>query len=785
MLWLTPNKTRIREKHAADEALSPPTRRQRAVLLVNTGTPDGPDAASVRRYLAEFLSDPFVIQLPTGMGWFQGLLGRFMARMRAARSAELYQRIWTERGSPLRVIMEDQAVALEAALPEGWRVFVGMRYGQPGIAEALEQVVAAGVAELVVVPMYPQFSRTTTGTVVQELFRGLRETGPHINFATRTTWYDDVGYIHAQARLISEFAAQRDLQPEDTHLLFSAHGLPVSYIRRGDPYGQHVRRTVHLLAQKLRWPAERMSVAYQSRMGPAEWLKPDVGQRLAELSEAGERKVLVYPISFTVDCLETLEEIGIRERAAFEAGGGEFHMCPALNTYEPFIAALKNLVLRGAKPMAPEQVKTAARPATDPKGEPPDGGLESLVMIGVSLRNQVGAGLGPKLRYSEPSQFSSVKRTQDSVYEFLTTIRAEGVAREGFIWNTCHRFEFYGWLDNPHDAVGRDCTVGHVRQRLFENEPEGLGVNVLFGAEAWHHLMRTVAGLNSGLPGDTDIVEQLQTASRIAERAGLAGPHCKQVVKEAVALANDARQETAWGRLAPGYCYAALARILGARGRAHDDDRHLVIGGSTTSRSVLQTLFTRFDVRERQATLAYRNHHGGQIKLLRKAIGNGKRLKVGSYSEPAVLAAIAESDVVFLGIDRDEPVLHAADLHGLRDFAERPLTIIDFNTLGSTRDVENVAGVTLWTAEQLEGEVAAYAAEMCAQGQFAHNVEEAETWIARRSPRSIRLRLKLPCMASRNGEYPRCTGCRVGNGNGKALAGSDNREDRAAGRAAG
>ncbi|MBU0616235.1 MAG: ferrochelatase [Planctomycetes bacterium] len=741
---------------------SPP--RRRGVLLVNVGTPAAQDVSSVRRYLAEFLSDPLVLRLPTGLGWLQGALARLIAWSRAPRSARKYQEIWTERGSPLKAIMEDQATALQAILPKGWQVFLGMRYGRPGIAAALEEIEAAGIEELVVVPLYPQFSRTTTGTVVRELYRALKHVGQHINVATRTTWYDDIGYISAQARLIAEYATANGLRPEDTYLLFSAHGLPVSYVREGDPYARHVRRTVQLVTQRLGWPAERTSLAYQSRFGLAEWLKPDSREQLAELAQAGEKKVVVCSISCTVDCLETLEEVNIRYRADFEANGGRFYLCPALNTYEPFVKALENLVLRGPRPMTSWGTDITPLLTPSPTKVPDDMDLGSLVMVGVSLPNQGGRGRGPRLRYCEPSQLLSVRKPQSEVDAVLQTVREKCGVREALVWNTCHRIEFYGWLADPNEPGKCRCAFSRVGQQLFGDEPEGLAVNVLFGWEAWHHLVRTVAGLNSGLPGDKDIVEQLRSAYRIAERAGTAKPWARHLVEEAVALERSVRAETAWGRYDPGYCYASLSRIREAAGLDLPNCRHVVIGGSCTSRSVLETLFERFDVQRSQMALVYRSHHGGQIKLLRKAIGNGKRVRVNTYTEQAVVKAISEADIVYSGIDRNETVLEADTLGVLRDFKERPLTIIDFNTFGSTSGVETVEGVTLWSAEQLEKEVAAYARKMCEEDQFGRAREETEAWIEQHLPKSAASRMELPCKRNGNGTARSCIHCFISEG---------------------
>ena len=734
-------------------------RRQRGVLLVNVGTPDRPDVPSVRRYLAEFLSDPLVIRLPAGMRWFQKPLSRLIATFRAPRSARKYQSIWTDRGSPMRAIMEDQASALASVLPDEWRVSVAMRYGRPGIAEALQEADGAGVEELVVLPMYPQFSGPTTGTLARELYRTLREVAPHINVTARTTWYDDIGYINAQSRLIAEYASANDLTPQNTHLLFSAHGLPVSYIKRGDPFARQTDRTVKLVAERLGWPADRMSLAYQSRLGPVEWLKPDTQERLAELAREGEKRVLVCSISFPVDCLETLEEIDVRYRATFESSGGRLYLCPALNSYGPFIEALKSLVLRGPQTMTTWGRRAAPLIAPEPEAGSVDGDLDSLMMIGVSLRNAVGPGRGPGLRYSEASELCAVKKPHDEVQALLQKIRDDDRVHEAMVWNTCHRFEFYGWLKDPEEVTGNGCVIAQIARRLFGDVSRGLVVNVLCGTNAYHHMMRTVAGLNSRLPGDKDVLEQLRAAYQLAQRSGTARPRSKRLVEEAVDLERRVRAETMWGRFASGYCSASLWRLSEAVGADLADCRHVVIGGSSTSRSILDTLREQFGVHQRQVTLVYRGHGGGQVKLLRKAIGNGTRVRVQSYSEGAVIKAIADADLVFFGIDRDEPVLGAEDLRGLRDFTRQPLTIIDFNTFSSTKGVAELDGVRVWDAQRLEEEVAAYTESMCAQEQFAQAVGKSEAWIEEHVPKRADRCVALPCRGEGEAANPSCRGC--------------------------
>ncbi len=280
---------------------------KRAVLLINLGTPEGPTVPAVRRYLREFLADPAVIQLPRGMGRLNRLLGRMIARFRAPKSAAMYRSVWTEEGSPLKVIADAQVAALEAAMPKGWRVFGAMRYGRPSIPDTLSAIEAAGIDELVIVPMYPQFSGPTTGTALREVYSYLEGDDHPIQVTTRVSWYNDYGYISAQTELLRQYMRAHDLTPETTYLLFSTHGLPVSYVKKGDPYPEQVAQSAGLVGQRLGWPSDRMTLAYQSRFGPATWLQPYTDELLDSLVARGEKKILICPISFTTDCLETLE----------------------------------------------------------------------------------------------------------------------------------------------------------------------------------------------------------------------------------------------------------------------------------------------------------------------------------------------------------------------------------------------------------------------------------------------------------------------------------------------
>lgn len=715
---------------------------RRGVLLINLGTPQRCDVSSIREYLAEFLSDPAVIRLPRGLGLLNGVLGRLIARVRAPRSLEAYEKIWTESGSPLKTITEDQAACLEEALPRGWRVFYAMRYGRPAIAETLRRIEEAGIEDLVVVPMYPQFSEPTTATAMRQVYGHLRREASRLHVTTRTSWHDDHGYINAQTKLIEQCARGNGLTPDNAFLLFSTHGLPVSYVKRGDPYATHIARTVALMGQQLGWPTDRMSLAYQSRFGPVKWLTPSTDEALLELARAGERRVLVCPISFTTDCLETLEEIDVRYRAMLEEAGAEMYLCPALNTFHPFISALKHLVLRGPRPMGCHGREIHYPGTCEPSSAPGNPEIDSLVLVGTSIRGRLDAGRGPGITYTDLEGLRRVKRSQCDVPPLLQALRDQANLREAWLWNTCHRFELYGWLPEADRAAPdtirserRSQVTERIMRHLFEGDaapPEQ--VNVLYGVEAWHHLLRTAVGLGSSLPGETDVLAQLRAAHRLADRAGTAGPLTRRLAEDVSTLAQELRESTEWGRYDPDYCYAALNRIVEMGALDLTSCRIAIIGGSTTSATALHTLRERFDVPDRNLKLLYRGHkHGGHLKLLRRAIGNGRRVRVQSYDEAGVTRHLADADVIVFGVDREEPVLDAGRLRTCRDWIARPLTIFDFNMFGSTTGLDELEGVTLYDARCLEAEAEAFADQMCASEDFTCAVEAAEAWIIERA----------------------------------------------------
>lgn len=307
------------------------------VLLVNLGTPAAPTEDAVREYLAAFLSDPRVVALPRLL-WLP-LLHGLILRTRPRKSAEKYRAIWTPEGSPLAVHTERQAALLQAALP-GSRVLHAMRYGKPSIAEALAKL--RNTARQVVIPLYPQYSGSTTEAV--------RDCLPS-DAAMLENFHDHPAYIGALAAQIETYWAGHG-RPEI--LLISFHGLPQRAIDRGDPYRSQCERTAQLLAQQLGLDGERYRVSYQSRFGRAAWLRPYTSDVLREFGAGSCRRLDVACPGFVADCLETLEEIGIEGRRTFlDAGGGELHLLSCLNESPAWIDALARIVLEHAARVQP------------------------------------------------------------------------------------------------------------------------------------------------------------------------------------------------------------------------------------------------------------------------------------------------------------------------------------------------------------------------------------------------------------------------------------------------
>jgi ferrochelatase len=315
------------------------------VLLIQLGTPDAPTVPALRRYLRQFLGDPRVIEEPRWKWWL--VLNLFILPFRPKRSAAKYQRIWDPiTGSPLLHHTRRQTEALQQLLP-GNPVTFGMQVGNPSVAEAVRTLVGTGVDRLVVLPMYPQYSATTTASATDVLFQALMKERRVPALRVVPPYYDHPAYLDAVATIIREHLTGLGWEPD--HFVLSFHGLPIRYAQAGDPYATQVKRTTAGLVERLGWERSHWTQSFQSLFGREEWLKPYTDNVLTRLAKAGRRKVFIATPGFTADCLETIDEIGFESREVFRhAGGEQLYRCPCLNDHAVWIEAMRRLVLEEA-----------------------------------------------------------------------------------------------------------------------------------------------------------------------------------------------------------------------------------------------------------------------------------------------------------------------------------------------------------------------------------------------------------------------------------------------------
>jgi len=317
------------------------------VLLVNLGSPSAPTEKAVRKYLAEFLWDPRVVETPRPLWWL--ILNGIILRFRPRKTAAMYKKVWTEEGSPLIRISKQQAQKVEKKLQSKIRggviVDVAMRYGKPSISECLQGLRSAGARRFIILPMYPQYSATTTASVFDAVTRELQNWRwlPDMRFIN--SYHDQPAYIDALAKTIINHWSNRDKKPD--MLVFSFHGIPKSYVENGDPYFCHCQKTARLVAEKLLLKDTKWKVTFQSRVGREEWLQPYTDNTMKQLAHQGVKSVDVVCPGFSADCLETLEEINMENREIFlNRGGSEFDYIPCLNANDFHINALSELVIQ-------------------------------------------------------------------------------------------------------------------------------------------------------------------------------------------------------------------------------------------------------------------------------------------------------------------------------------------------------------------------------------------------------------------------------------------------------
>ncbi len=331
------------------------------LVLMNVGTPDAPRPREVRRYLREFLGDPHVVDINPVGRWM--LLNLIILPFRPRKSAEAYEKIWTEAGSPLLVHGRELAARVEETLGGGWRVELAMRYGSPSVAEAVDRLERAGVTRFVLFPLYPQHATATTTTTVEHFVEVLARRGHVPPFAVVPPFYDHPSFVRAFAQVGRPVLEEK--RPD--HVLMSFHGLPERQVTRLDRTGAHCLgaetccdaiveanrhcyraqcfATARALAAELGIPEDGYTVTFQSRLGRTPWIRPYSDLVIPELARQGKKRLVVFCPAFVTDCLETLEEIGLRGRDSFrEAGGEELTLVPSLNAHPAWVGAVAELV---------------------------------------------------------------------------------------------------------------------------------------------------------------------------------------------------------------------------------------------------------------------------------------------------------------------------------------------------------------------------------------------------------------------------------------------------------
>lgn len=331
-------------EYLAPAAGRPDPEAPTTVVLVNLGTPDAPHSGPVRRYLAQFLGDPRIIEMPRWL--WRLILHGVVLRIRPRLSARAYRQIWTDAGSPLLLNTQALAAQLQQALdrrgPHAAQVVVAMRYGNPGIDHVFDELARKGVRRVLVVALFPQYSGTTTGSAMDAVGASLRRWRHVPELRVAGDYHDQPLHIEALARQVER---HWQAHGRGDRLLLSFHGIPQRYVDQGDPYLEQCGATTELLRRRLQLEPGHLEMVFQSRVGREPWLAPYTDIRLLELAREGVGHVQVMCPGFAVDCLETLEEIAIRNRADFIAAGGqELHYIPALNASEDQVTALLDVI---------------------------------------------------------------------------------------------------------------------------------------------------------------------------------------------------------------------------------------------------------------------------------------------------------------------------------------------------------------------------------------------------------------------------------------------------------
>lgn len=353
-----------------------------------------------------------------------------------------------------------------------------------------------------------------------------------------------------------------------------------------------------------------------------------------------------------------------------------------------------------------------------------------LIMVGLCLENAVGSGDGPDLVYGTLNHLKAVKLSHVELAAALRSVKEETSIQECWTWNTCNRFEVYALCDQDSESV-----LHEIIHRFFWPLAEQKDVlNVFEGAAAVHHLLRTASGLNSGLPGELDVQDQLTAGRALAQCLGALGESGNALLDWVEQTVAEARTTTEWSQFKPSYCQAAI------EGALLEQDRQdvlrgpvVIVGSSTTSRTCVEVLEETYHVDPELVTFFHRCHKSnGQVKSIRRAVQGCHRRRVNDYADPEITETVAHASLAIFGIDRDQPVLDGDVLRELRQGIERPLVVLDFNTMGSTQNLATGDGITFYDARRLEHAVRLYSAKMRKDPVFWRAICQVERLLIKR-----------------------------------------------------
>jgi glutamyl-tRNA reductase len=605
--------------------------------------------------------------------------------------------------------LDDMAASVQRGLPKGWSV-LATRSESDELLDVIGHALERGAERLVVVPLLPQFSQRSTGRLLDTLYRCLGTLSPDLHVEVRSSWFDDTEYVSSLADLVRNTLERAKADPDQARALL----IPGAAIRDDEAYLQHLLQTARLIAAELGWDESRVSVFDAALYGPPDSILPRGDEH------ARPQDVVVVSASLA----SQTTDLNLRLVRQLPADRFTLHMCDDARVHERFAKTLGMLIRRGRHAASPE--RCAKRPAQSPC---PRQLLGDLFMIGVCIPGAVPARDDMQSSACSARRFLEIKRPHLEVLQLLRDLKADFNLPECWLFNTCHRFEFYSWFPSGLDHAARAQLIEKLRGVIGRGNADG--VHVVQNQAAWNHLLRTAAGLNSGLIGDADVAEQLESGLRAAEYAGAAGVRSASLVRKVIETVGCLRRQTGWGRFTHRYTEIAMQH-LPERMRANlAHGRITVLGGSTTAASLIEVLRDRYNVPAQRITVLYRGNRSGPLmNRFLAAVGPDRLCRVEDYHHHSVLTAVAEADVAFLAGDHREAVLSGPGVVAARGSRERPLDIVDFNTFGSINEAD-LPAICLHNASAIAASITAFNQATWSCPEFLAALGAAEEWMAR------------------------------------------------------